>query len=366
MNFDDLLHQAAPISVVYDALCQNYVWPSERAQKAVVQTFADSSSTNNHPSSSLPPPKYLKSFIKMLDKDMTQKVVESMLGNGEEEVYTDDFAELCVEWLTKAGSDNDDDSGFVSYRPFGGTNRVSILVKRNSNQVGTKVWSAGLILAEYLPRLLIKNEAHPTKKILSIVELGAGVGISSILLHASASVANQPMQITATDCFESVLEVQESNITSTNIMFPSSSLFMHSYNLDWLAVSEEDWDLLTDANLLFAADCTYSPDLNIALVELFTEYFRRYMLKHGQGKPIIQADAEVLSQMIAGEVPAIIISCTVRNEETFRHFIQLLFYAKDNLHHMDITAHVQQQGGEHLYYIPDRDAIKTFLIIPTH
>lgn len=364
MDFDDLLHQAAPISIVYDALCKSYTWPSERAQNAVVQTFVGSANANSQPASFLPPQKYLKGFIKLLDRDLTSKVAESVSRDGEDDVYTDEFAELCVEWLTKPCSDSDADSGFVSYRPYRGTDRVPILIKRNSNQVGTKVWSAGLILAEYLPRLLIKPN-KPRNQMLLVVELGAGVGITSILLHASASAAQRPMQITATDCFESVLEVLENNISSVNTIFPSSSLFMHSYNLDWLSISEEDWDMLCDANLLFAADCTYSPDLNIALVELFTEYFRRYFLKHGQDKPtaVIEDKALLLAQVSDGDLPAIIISCTVRNEGTFQHFIELLLSATGSLHHIDITEHARQAAA--LYYVPDRNAIKTFLVIPS-
>ena len=90
----------------------------------------------------------------------------------------------------------------MSYRSIlDGNCLCTLKVLRYHNQVGTKVWEAGLFLAE----LLLLSNLNLADRI--IVELGAGVGVTGLIYMKSIFASpNMPRKYMMTDFDQTVLE----------------------------------------------------------------------------------------------------------------------------------------------------------------
>eukprot|EP01033_Poteriospumella_lacustris_P001242 gene1242-905_t len=273
--------ELAPLPVVLEALHndKSLGWPSVSAQDQVASWL---SAKETYPL----PPKYLLALMKALEKDIsTSRDVASAKATNEEdeEQFSDEF--LSYFLTVRSIPLDDEDSGYQQFEVRGSSQKLPIAIKRSHNQVGTKVWSAGLLLAE-----ILQHECgfDCTTSLVDkcFVELGAGVGISSLLWFFSLPPEKRMADLVITDYAWSVIDLVDRNIEIARSLFGDEDTDgnIRSALMDWAMLSEDDLTIVADADCLLAADCTYSPDLNTLLVQLFQTYFklrleRRYLAR---------------------------------------------------------------------------------------
>ncbi len=176
-----------------------------------------------------------------------------------------------------------------------------------------------------------------------------------------------------TDYAWSVIDLVDRNVEIARSLFGDEDTDgnIRSVLMDWAMLSEDDLTILADADCLLAADCTYSPDLNTLLVQLFQTYFKlrlqrvplsREYTEHASDDPTLP-----FAELLQHQVPFVLIACTLRNEDTFSHFLHSLEEASLHLTHLNVTArvHAQLQGKE-MYYVPDRHRVEVFCIYPAN
>jgi hypothetical protein len=384
-----LMRELCPVNTVVENIVTNdeLGWPSLVAQDTLateIQNWCE-----NFP----PPPKYLKHLLKSLEKLISEREVES---DSEESIYSDSFLEVFLQYSMKTRSqqmysfilEEDEDIGYISYplHSIGEAEviHVPIYVKRSHNQVGTRVWSAGLFLAEYFQWMNASESSNSIWSNKCILELGAGVGITSLLLyHNLLMKSSEEMfsQLYITDYTESVLELIDHNIRITYDIAKTnySSQVLQTMSLDWMNMTHENVITLAQCNCLFAADCTYSHDLNIALVELFKVYFHCHFQHH------LQLDNSLISsinannknnnsnnnsflpmELLKHHIPHVLIACTLRNEETYQTFLEALNNNADCFAYSDLTNNIHSSlDSFRLYYIPERSSVQVLCIYPS-
>lgn len=214
------------------------------------------------------------------------------------------------------GAPNPNDSGYSSYRlPDGGL--VGIRVHPHHNDLGVrKVWEAGAALAEYL----LAHPEHVDDRI--VVELGAGVGLTGIVVSGMC----HPRRVHMTDLTQDCLSNMEHNIEVNGDWLAERGVNNDNFNddaeeegqrcctcgyLDWEQFADEgtpvDLSLkygavrISDADVLLAADVVYDwkaiPDL--------VRTTRRLLLQ---------------PNAVATSARKAIFATTYRNKETFDFF----------------------------------------------
>lgn len=192
---------------------------------------------------------------------------------------------------------------YILPQPFETRNPQRILIEEAPNllaagsNVGLRTWEASLHLAQYL---------HSHQSLVhcrSVVELGAGTGLVSILVAGPLGASH----VVATDGLLHVVEAMEKNIhrNERTVLQPDSTI--EAKVLDW---ADNEPDSLEDAlslnngdlpsyNLILGADITYSPDVVPVLAQLLK---------------VLMVD------MFVGSSIEALISATVRNERTLSLF----------------------------------------------
>ncbi|CAE7706802.1 unnamed protein product [Symbiodinium microadriaticum] len=232
------------------------------------------------------------------------------------------------------------------------TGRALIRTANMHNQVGMKVWSAGLFLAELLlavPHLIA--ERH-------VVELGAGTGCTGLIAALSSP---SPLSVTMTDFHGDVLENLQHNI-DMNRKCNNKMCELYCQQLDWMQcyrseiTSSEVFSSLGLAHgtapVVLAADCCYAEDLCGILLHVVS-----LLLQSSSDRTESRSD----------DKPAVgLIATMVRNPDTYAHFEKCLA-TEENLCHRDITewalAATELGGGynghfQPMFYYDGRDAIK--------
>lgn len=361
-----LMDELAPLPVVLEAIRSDtsFGWPRLAAQQKLAEWF---SLKKEYPL----PHNYLLALMKALEKDISSDIPDPE----EEEQFADDF--LAYFLLVRSQFADEEDTGYQQFTILNKTQKLPIQIKRIHNQVGTKVWSAGLLLAEILQHECGTNLPFSlTDK--SFIELGAGVGISSLLWFYSLSPEYRMKNLLITDYAWSVIELVDKNINISRAMFgdPATDHNIQSCLLDWTILSDDDVDRLGDASCLLAADCTYSPDLNTVLVRLFHTYFTSYLKRHPDVKeklprsPSLHAlkDSGIfpMTTFLQEMIPVVLIACTLRNADTFTHFVSTLDDAGPQVSYWNITDFVQKRlSGKEMYYLADREHVEVFCIFPS-
>jgi hypothetical protein len=366
MDVWSLIDQLAPLNIVLEEVRNSCIlsFPSVESQNQIALFLRNKE--EKYPL----PPKYLLALLKALEKDIANQCMDSS-----EDQFSDEFLELYLEVRNKVG--DEEDTGYQQFQVLGNSHSLPILIKRSHNQVGTKVWSAGLLIAEILQYAFNDSVDNVMLSDKSFIELGAGVGISSLLWYCSLCNTNRMKDLLITDYAWSVMELVDKNIeVARSIFFPTSTeTSLRSSLLDWANLSNDDVEQLGDTNCLFAADCTYSPDLNIVLVRLFQIYFPTYLHRHPeiqcelnnfQGDNLAINKKNFFGHLLKCGVPCVLIACTVRNEETFSHFVKSLEDSAQYLSYQNISVEIREfLNGKELYYIPDRHNVEVFCIFPT-
>jgi len=262
-------------------------WPSDHAQNVLSCAFTA-------PSSSLrayrPPDQYMMYILNESMRDIEKC--------GEE--LTDELAEVLI------GEQRGDGAGFVTYDMTDGGESlwpVTCRVQRAHQQVGCRIWESGVFMGELLVGMA--QEGSFCGK--TIVELGAGIGQSALLL---ASCKRSPATIIMTDSSEEVLSNLRGNV---EIHERNQAAFLHreglekenareceliTSHLNWATVTRDEC-LALGADVVVAADCLYAEDLIPGFVRA---------LKLFLGAPSTK------------KAPDTLVVCTMRSKDTFAVF----------------------------------------------
>jgi predicted nicotinamide N-methyase len=370
-----LVLQLAPASAIIEAINRTINnWPSIEAQQQLA-TVLQCDYLLKFPT----PAKSWKHLFKCIEKDVISRrsCIET-----EEEIFCDELMELIVGSQTAVVEE--DDAGYVSFCGINTHVKVPIRVVRSSNQVGTKVWGAGVYLGELcqrVPELLCGQD---------VIELGAGVGITGLLVGRCLPRSQAPKSFLMTDFHMDIvdiidhniaintetLDILEENITSAggettnrNARVSFQDCALTSDILDWAAVTETDFQQY-GARVLLAADCTYSEIGNHHLVFAMKTFLRamaantndddamKAINKDNCNDSVVVAaktasescplagignekslctsgtipgsstggtsDTGYVHRVIESKAPVILIACTIRSEETYAHFRALI------------------------------------------
>ncbi|CAK8696919.1 unnamed protein product [Clavelina lepadiformis] len=122
------------------------------------------------------------------------------------------------------------------------------------NLVGLQLWRGSLLMCDYA----IHNAEMFRDK--NILELGAGVGLTGILLGQYAA------SILCTDFNDGVIEMCKKNMQNNHRFFNSNSSFS-CQKLDWFKWHKEELQALcpNGTDIIIACDCIYSDSLTDAL-----------------------------------------------------------------------------------------------------
>jgi protein-lysine N-methyltransferase EEF2KMT len=347
--------EMAPADEVLKLLSKEPGWPNVEAQDLFVNSVI-------HSNTKFPPSKrWLKALLRLIESEVSQHSEDGM---------SDALAEVIIEQSTTNPIEFDnDDPACITYTAAVSGVRSTLHVLRAHNQVGTRVWEAGLFLAEIIstmPELI-------TDKI--VVELGAGCGVTSILAVKSCCSSSRshllPKRVFLTDHMPEVLSNLKHNIvlnTDDYLRFidedtqdayglfgeDSQSRTMHQCcptavrHLDFSEASVEDC-LSYDADVLLVADCNYSEDISTPLVRVL-ELF-------------LVGDSSTRTVQVGSmdfKLPFCLLAATVRNETTYQHFLDTL--GRSKLSYKDVTDWAVDNAGPQRFRYQNRGSIRILLI----
>lgn len=359
ISAEDLFLQCAPLDVVFSALPSPFDEDSQRVfYSTAVEPFKDT----------FPPPlKYLKMFFNRLMKMLEKNDL----------CVIDELAEMAVQTSIKDFSvlDQGEGEGYIVFRVKSNASKIvppnnhdvmgdgaskiqqgkaltPIVIKRHNshNQVGMKLWKAGLFMAEVcasVPQLFWGR---------SILELGSGTGITGITL---ASICNAS-KVYATDFHDEVLRNLENNVC-VNMLNAS----MIVAPLDWSAVSESVLSSL-NASILFAADCTYSNDITLHLLRTISAFLH---YKEANDAPC----QSKLSSLEKDSIPKILLQSskfcllcsTLRSSDTMDFFFKTMQSLSNELSFQDVSAWaVQACVVSNFYFDGGTDDLRCYCIVP--
>ena len=192
----------------------------------------------------LPSKKYIRSLFRGI-----KSAIETEISIDQEPCYHDQLMELLVQHITQVSDVEEEDAGFVTYRTERG-NQVNLSIYRSHNQVGTRIWSAGIFLSE----LFIKISSCFHQKVLC--ELGSGVGVSLIYL-AGCNPSHYPKTMYLTDYPTDVLELLKQNINNNKMNY-NGNTYCLAYLLPCLLTALLTYCLVYLLPCLLTALLTYS------------------------------------------------------------------------------------------------------------
>ncbi|RHY35188.1 hypothetical protein DYB32_000327 [Aphanomyces invadans] len=178
-----------------------------------------------------------------------------------------------------------------------GDSIITCRVAAAHNEVGMKLWEAGFFLAEFVL-------SHPDLfRGQRVMELGAGVGFTGLVLASLPSVASA---VVLTDYAPIVMQNLRYNIevNASRLRCPQVDAMM----VDWTTWKWMDapWDIL------IAADCVYDVAAFPAMVHVLATF------------------------LDAGKTKSAIFASTLRNQDTFDAFLDQLHLHK--IEYEDLTA----------------------------
>jgi len=243
-----------------------------------------------------PPPRsyihsFLKKFINMIDES------NSEIHHTALDLYTD--------LMSKSETQ---ESGYRTY--FLDDGATSISLKENVSIIsdgttGLCTWQAAFYLAEWC---LANSDQINGKK---VVELGSGLGLVGLTCWKKC----KPSSLILTDFHPKVLETlvhnvgnqfsKEGTISNSDewgTHFRLSDAILSVQFLDWIAFSERNSnDHHIEGEIILASDVVYDLDIIPSLTTTLSKLLSR--------------------TTSSGIRPVAIIACTIRNEETERHFL---------------------------------------------
>ncbi|XP_071796763.1 protein-lysine N-methyltransferase EEF2KMT-like [Asterias amurensis] len=289
------------------------LFQSVESQTDLLKMTIKSAIAQKHP----PSVKYQEAFLKTLIQQCEAKGYE--IGDELYEVYT--------ALLSNFKSEANDEC----YRTYllSNTNDTSVTLKESVKMIsegttGLNTWPAAGLLAEWA----MENKDALCGR--TILELGSGMGLTGLTICKTC----QPARYIFSDCHDSVLKGLEENIAinvagdheqssvapeidtedTKGDRIPDNSVEC----IDWKDFEKNDLQRL-NAGVILAADVVFDPRIIEHLVRLL-----RLLLRcqgDGQGRPTAY------------------IASTIRNEATYRAFLQALDKHHVSTEKMEIPAH---------------------------
>lgn len=200
--------------------------------------------------------------------------------------------------------------------------KIAIRTMRMHNEVGTKLWTAGMLLSE----LCMMNSRMFENA--TVVELGAGVGVTGLCL---ALCDKPPQRIILTDyAGEAICQDTINNLKHNVSLNLGDSSIINVRELDWAKCTSES-EITSrlgintrDIDVLLAADCAYSLDLCEQLVTAIKNILRAATVN--RTPPTLVHDISGTLPVIpsAEQYPFAIIATTVREVDTFDHLMRVI------------------------------------------
>jgi len=329
----NLVYEVADLSDVLTSLRRIPDWPSEEIQILVADMIKDLSIYT-------PPRKWLNFFYK--------KILEDIEFNGHS--LHDSLAEIIIKF--KADTRRYDlGTSYVNYILENGSKYpVTCGILVSHNDMGLRVWSAGLYMCEYLLDNL--NDLTGMK----IVELGSGVGNTGLILAAS----KVPFQsFTFSDFSDDVLINIRNNITLNQSRHSIYNCTLIVQKLDWSLVANRPISELPESDVIIAADCCYSKELCDHLLEAICTLLTKKSMIPNFTHPSCQQSNGTIDHgcdcVCASHSSYALIACTVRNEETYSYLVTRL-----DTHPTLIYANFTEVAStsRRRFYYSDRDRIQ--------
>lgn len=382
---------AQVIQLLNELKTPGFNWPEPEAQESFskILTYCD----RFHLS-----PKYYKSLLKAIQVDVEKNNAATI----------DDFTvEDCLmerildAYCAPVTNEEDGDEAYFSYvvpspastnaaasapasttdaEPAVPLHLVPLRVVRAHNQVGLRVWEAGLFLAELclaVPPALFHGK--------TVLELGAGIGLTGILVARGLGSKLAPRNMILSDWAGVVLENIQHNVAinfgEDARVEKESSPSVGAVQVDWraMATTADVTQTIgsTPADITLIADCTYSEEIIPPLlktVALVVEHWEEKMdsqsndtntaaatSKQQQGAPPVPIpdavpdaddmtydystdDCSLLQRIATRHGHIALLACTQRSDETFA-FLQTALQEMQ-LSCRDITTWAHKQSKD--------------------
>ena len=202
--------------------------------------------------------------------------------------------------------------------------KIICRVLRMHNEVGTRVWDAGIHLSEICVNTPSLFDGA------TVLELGSGVGITGFCLACNIP---SPKRVIMSDYVSETLDNLHFNKKLNEGMFKCP---LEVIPMDWAEVGTSlqtnDYSALKP-DIILAADCTYSPDICVLLVNCI-----EYLLIHSNDPPSIprKTTSEIEELVsITENKPFALVASTLRNEKTFSVFLEAVSLSRLRL--TDVT-----------------------------
>jgi predicted nicotinamide N-methyase len=276
--------------------------------------------------------------------------------------------ELVVETASKRASLKDDhEEAFYSIYAIG-DKTVACRSMRMHNEVGTKVWGAGLFLSSLC---INRPDLFASRR---VVELGCGIGLTGLCLSIAKS---PPRSIVLSDYTADTMNNLSHNI-ELNRPIVSSDCSLMTLRLDWTLYKDASSQYhqnvaqkLGAVDVILAADCTYSPDICVDLTEsiklMLQTSNRETMMspKYNQMQATRDGSSDEVTPITPScmkTFPYALVASTLRSEETFLCFQAAL--RESDMIVDDITEWAATAGQSSLFYQSDVsvEVIKVFCL----
>mmetsp|Transcript_19107 Transcript_19107/g.31832 ORF Transcript_19107/g.31832 Transcript_19107/m.31832 type:complete len:575 (+) Transcript_19107:136-1860(+) len=222
------------------------------------------------------------------------------------------FLEIIMESLTTKYGENEWCYQTFSFASTPGKPLCSIRFRSGSiNQVGLVPWEAGMMAVDFAVayKRFFKGK--------SLVELGAGVGLSGILLKKVCELSS----VLLTDYEQSVLDNLRHNV-SVN----TSDNSVRVAALDWTC--QEHVESLSTANIIIAADCVYDPNMISPLLNVISTLLKlgssttAWLVQSERNRDTFKLFCDTLADMdisVVDETPLLPITSKSTHDELFTY-----------------------------------------------
>ena len=368
-----------PVSEVVGRIEAIPDWPIHPLQELFFNTVIN-------PSLKYPPSKrWLKALFKKIEYSISEKSDEGMI---------DELTDVIINYAID-NDQNDDDPAYITYMLPNVKNELRLRVLRSHNQVGTRVWEAGLFLAE----ICVQCPQIMTGRV--VLELGAGSGCTSLLsLKSRLNSSDLPRRVIITDNIASVLDNLEYNVmlnsddTKCDQLTNKSELNLndddelefssknqsefakfHLYHDCQVSVRHLDFRYVNTCSnseyyspdVILVADCNYDESLNTALVSALEVLLNPKISNTNvyENTLIDSSDHNLLEDgsNFLSKLPFALIAATVRNSITYEHFINEISNSKC-LNYRNITDWAVSTAGPQIWSYDNRHLIQLILVTP--
>ena len=421
----DLYQQRVPLIVLQTEIVNRLSnWPSVQTQEQLLEGFH--LSCDSYPPLKRWQHKLLKWMISQTESlgiDLCDQLVNDAL--------------LAAAAAKDCFDENDPDYKVYHYSLFGaevGTQKLTIIRQiQLHNQVGMKIWPASLFLFQFLHCV-----PHLTRN-KRVLELGSGTGIVGLLVAMTART--RPATLLLTDFESEVIDNLKFNVEQNSLLPACRDDSNDSNggnggnggcnNLE-IGVSFLDWSVADPLqqhhdstgrvfDVLIAADCVYSEELNVDLVNALRSYLllpshahtfippassiaQQVRPQHSLPSPgdtslcsrpipiptddlhvsvvvpaptltsCVSADSSAsASALLMRHMPKALLGSSIRNMATYTHFLSLLDSHCDVIAYTDLTAYANDQfvtttlsasGAASNLYLEDRSTFKLIVVFP--